>query len=299
MAYDSASPLTLKLIRQDLARRLRWLTTGTVDSATTTTFTDADLIDAGETETLFDHAWVKISSDLRRVVAGGYDVDAGTLTVGRAWTSTPSAGDAYEIYKGDLSPTELDECINAALTSLWYRKEEIIPIVADQTDYDLSSYLWIVHPDQIYDVVVRVGDTANEYNYVDLPWWEIKRTDAAEATTSAMPYTNMYLYVKPLGDTSSSIVLRGMAQYAQLASDNYATSAPYDWLMAAAEWQVYDRLSRDMPSADRTVEVKLREQAGIKMLQLSRRYMPRPVVKVQHPHYTYSSYNPLELQEEA
>lgn len=298
MAVLSSSPLTLKILRQELAGLLRTLTLGTVDSATTTTFTDADLIDSGESETLYDRAWVKLNGEVRRVVPAGYDMADGTITVGRAFTSVPSAGDAYEIHKF-VSPDELDECINQALVSLWYDREQVIPIVADQTDYDLADYEWITNQDQVISVAVRIGDVSGEYRYADLPWWEIKRTNADENTASAMPYEHMYLYTRPLSDTDAALVIRGMATYEALTGDTMATAAPYDWVIASAEWRVYDLQMRDSPSTDRKIYEEKRKDAGYRLAVLNRRYMPRPRLRIKHPDYTYYNYSPLNLQDES
>jgi hypothetical protein len=297
MLYARTSPVTLRVLRQDLGNTLGELTTGYVDSGTTTTFTDADLIDSGESETLYDRAWVKISGAVRRVIRDGYDPDTGTITVSRAFTSAPTLSEAYEIHTM-LDPNKLDDCINRALTSLFYEQREVITIVADQTEYDLSTYAWITGAEQVTDVFIRIGDTANEYRYTDLPFWTIKRAAAEEGATDSSMFESVYLYTRPLSDTDASIVVVGMCPYAALTSDTLATSAPYDWVMAAAEWNAYDLLTRDAPSTDRKIYEEKREEAGRRMTVLGRQYMPRPRMRVRHPDYTYYMYSPLSLQAE-
>lgn len=298
MLYARSSPVTLKVLRQDLGRVLREITVGYVDSGTTTTLTDADLIDSGESETLYDRSWVRISGTVRRVTREGYNPDTGTITVGRAFASAPSDGDEYEIHTM-ISPAELDECINRALLSLYYMREQEITIVADQTEYDLSTYGWITSAEQIIDVQVRIGSTADEYRYTDLPYWLFDRKEAEEGATDSSIFEGVYLYTRPLSDTDAKLIVKGMCPYAALTSDTLATSAPYEWVLAAAEWQVYDLQTRDAPSTDRKIYEEKRKEAGYKMAVLSRQYMPRPRMHVRHPDYTYYMYSPLNLQEES
>jgi len=296
MAYTSGVPLTLRLLWQDLGRVLREITVGNVDSATSTTFTDSELVDAGESETAFDRAWVKVGTNVRRV--SSYDEATGTITVSRAFTNLPVAGDEYEIHTM-LSPTELNECINRALTQAYYSREEAIPIVADQTEYDLSSYGWIFDAWQVMDVSVRVGDTANEYRYLHLPWWKVLRKSATEATSTNTPFSGMYLKVRPLGDTSSALVITALCPYATLSSDTLATPAPYEWIMAMAEYQVYDLQIRDAPSTDRKVYEDKLQLIGRRVNVLNRTYMPRPTVRVMHPDSTYGLVGAYNLQDES
>ena len=279
MSYDRTQPLTLKIMRQQLGGLLREITIGTVDSATSTTITDADLIDSGESATVYDRAWLRVSDTTRRIVNKGYDPATGTVTIGRAFSTAPVAGDEYELHTM-ISPTELDECINRALTSLYYEREQAITVVADQTEYDLSSYNWIVGREQVLGVYVRTGTTVNQYRYKSLPKWGMGRKPAASTASNAMPDTGLYLQVSALGDTDSSIIIVGMCPYDKLSSDSSATTAPYDWVMAAAEFQVYDLQIRDAPSTDRKIYEEKMRLVGTRLTVLNRQYMPRPRVIV-------------------
>lgn len=291
MSYDRTQPLTLKIMRQQLGGLLREITIGTVDSATSTTITDADLIDSGESLTAYDRAWLRVSDTTRRIVNKGYVPTTGTVTIGRAFGTTPVVGDEYELHTM-ISPTELDECVNRALTSLYYEREQAITVVADQTEYDLSSYDWIVGREQILDVYVRTGATVNQYKYKPLSRWRFSRKPAASTAPGAMPDTGLYLQIEALGDTASSIIIVGMCPYDKLTSDSSVTTAPYDWAMAAAEYQVYDLQIRDAPSTDRKIYEEKMKLVGTRLAVLNRQYMPRPRVTVIAPDYlsvnTYS-----------
>ena len=95
--YQESCPYRLFSTKCGLTKAT-WKTSGTVDSATSDTMTDAALTEADD---YWNFGYIEMTSgaadgDKRMIV----DFDAGTdkITILRPWTTTPSGGDTYDIY---------------------------------------------------------------------------------------------------------------------------------------------------------------------------------------------------------
>jgi len=267
---------TLKTLRQDIGFDLGACIVGAVDSATTTSITDAELLDADESETKYARNWVKVhltaGAETRRVrETDGYAPDTGTLAWGRAMSSTPAAAQEYEIHTL-MHPDDLDTLINRGLKRCYYLEEEEITVVSGQREYDLSSITWLSRRSQVAKVLMIQGTTALKQRQLPM-WWSVEE-DAGVLT----------LHVEPISTSSGeTMLLIGIRPYAVLASDATATACPEDWVRAASVLEVYQWLMRNGPAQDVERYKAARDEAAEVWYEKCRRYAPRPTFVVQLP----------------
>jgi len=265
--------VSLKDLRQEVGYILDECFVGTIASPTTSSFIDEALIDwHGSGDTKLTGAWVKITSGgqagtIRRV--GSYDDSTGQVTLSRSWTA-PSAGDEVEIHL-QLSPDEIDRCINRAIEQCYYiAQEEIVP-KSDQRQYPLT-YSWLSHPTQIRAVYWRVGDPY-ERRFYPVRWYTTQE-DTGEFVLLIRPYA---------ASVSNMLILEVMRPYSTLSSDASTTTCPKDWLRAAVEVEVYRFLARHDPGQDATRLKQMQAEAVGRFQERCRIYQPRPRPRVQLP----------------
>ena len=262
---------TLATIRQELGKDLNECHTGTMASPSTTTFIDVELIDEGESDARWVGAWVIVTSGdqagtVRRVKT--YDQDTGLITLSRSWTSP---GDAtYEMHTL-LSPADMQRAINAALAKCLYVTREDITVVASQRQYALTDYDWLTEPAQVRQVEARYGDTAGQYRYRPIDWWAVP-SDEGVLTLDVEPQS-----------TATTLVLEAVRTYAALDEDDDATACPLEWVKAGAEMEVFEFLRRRDPAVDASRWNEQKAEAALRFFELSRRYQPRWIPRVQHP----------------
>lgn len=266
--------ISLRDLRREVGYDLNELYVGTVFSATNTTITDVNLLDSIEMSNRFASGWVYLlyadgSTATRRIVAGGYMPQTGTLTLSSRIVP-PSAGDEFEIHLA-APPETINRCINLALQRLYYRDEALIPVSADAVEYGLDDYVQQVSlPQQIYEVdwLEQEGDRPTPL----YDWYvEQNRGD----------YQNV-LYIGPSSVQDSGYYLvRYVRPYDPLQSETETTNAPTPWVKTAAMVEVYDWLSRNAPAQDTARYEAKREQERLRLLALSATYAPRvPSMKV-------------------
>lgn len=259
--------ISLKDLRIDIAKSLRACVTGTVDSASSATVTDAELADKGESTQAYTRWWLYIGDEERRVTV--FSQNTGTLTVGRAFTQTPSAGAAYELHKL-MSVADLNRLINRTLSECWHLDLVPMPVVSGQRQYDLSPYTWLTHEQQLWDVEYRHGDTPNEYRYLPSEWYWVDNDEG-----------KLTLNLRPRSATGIELRLRCVRPYAALNSDSAETDCPPDWVRAGTRFRVYEWLSQDEPNAD---VARYREQMSLAYADYqaqARAYMPREPMRIQ------------------
>ena len=274
---------TLKTLRQTLGESLNECYLGVIAAGTLVTLLyDTTLIDPDDTPSRFDRAWVKIVSgpadgEIRRVRqtdvdAGiaGYDQELGTLQLSRALLNLPVAGNEYELHTR-LDPDQIDSLINSTLGKCYYIEREIIDPVAEQREYSLAAYTWLTEQSQVQQVYWRYGDTAAQYQYRPMRWWEISE-DAGVLTLHVKPY-----------DTDGKYIVEGTRSYAELATDAATTKCPPDWVRAGAEMLMCRFLAEKGPAQDAARMKKKEDEARERFIGLSRRFQPRPRVRILHP----------------
>ena len=273
--------ITRAAIRQAVGLELQECYVGAVLTATANNIKCTELIDPDESESMWDRAWLKMvdgdaAGDVRRVRVTdvdegveGYVPAEGTLQLSRALSSAPAAGDEFELHTL-LSPDAIDGLINAGLPQCSYMDEQSITIVADQREYDLSTYTWLTDPAQIVDVLYVYGSTAAKQQHVPYRWFHVERDG-----------TDITLHVEPMGADDDTMYLVALHPYAELATDTASTDCPEQWIKAHAIWGIYNWLTRTGPAEDtERYRIAREEAAGALTLQY-RAHMPRPARRIQ------------------
>lgn len=104
--------------------------------------------------------------------------------------------------------------------------------------------------------------------YRPLRWWKV--SDNAGRFT---------LHVRPYG-TDGVYILEILRRYASV-NEGETTSCPIFWAVAAAEVEVYRFLARKDPAQDSTRLKQAQAEARVQFLALTKRYAPRPKIRVQ------------------
>lgn len=166
--------LALSEIRQRVGEILEgppYFMQGTSTGGNTTTLIDTiKLLD-----TTLGQFWVggHILRDLattdrkRRISA--YVNSTGTLTVPVAWSVSASVV-AYEIWTLYDPVDEVEKAINRAMIRARIPEEVEFAGVADQVQYSMAAYPWLLNGRQIAGLYQRVGDTALQYSLREVPF---------------------------------------------------------------------------------------------------------------------------------
>jgi len=260
---------SLKDLRQALGEDLGECFVGTVDSATATSITDAELADPDEESTKYEGNWLKVvGGEVRRIRSTeGYVPADGRIAWARSLTDVPGVGDEYEIHSL-MSAEVLDRLINNGLARCYYTDRQSITVVADQREYALAEYTWITRREQVVNVRAVVGDTALQKRYVSLPWFEV--TEDAGVLT---------LHIDPI--SYDEMVLLAFRPYEALASDTAETNCPLEWAKAAALMEIYRWLARPGPAEDNARYGQEWARAAAAFAAKSRVYAPRQTIRVQ------------------
>jgi hypothetical protein len=264
-----------KQLRQAIIEELDGGCVGTVDSATNTTLTDADLADRGQDTYAAGSTWLKITSGagVGQVRATElFAADSGQFTLKRAWTTVPSPSDEYELHTL-VHPDRLDEAINRGLVSLPYDVEQEITVVDDALNYSLAAYTWLANPRQVWGVKVRYGDEANEYEYLPAPGWTVRNNAGAMTLDRRYP-----------GSASSKLYLCAVRYYDELASDAATTGCPQEWAVAAAAVELYRYLARQSNDPAASVFQQRETVALGRLGSLNRKYVPRHTGRIIGPY---------------
>ncbi len=264
-------------LRQELGEDLSSMVQGTADSGSTTTLVDADLIDSLEENEQLEGAWVWMQDDTagttmveRRVRT--YDPASGTLTFSRPFTDARASGMSYEIHKR-LKPSQINTVINRTLARLAYVVTEDITVVSGQRNYSLSALTAFTQAKQAMRVLWRHGDTADEYSYQPITWWEVMDRGGT-----------FYLDVFPYTTVGGSImVFQYWRTYDTLATDAATTECPAEWVKAGAMLRIYDRELQYGASIDHRRNTRLRAMAAAHFHSLSTRLTPRPPMLIHLP----------------
>ncbi len=166
-------PFTTAQYRAVLAAELGFFSGTLTTSAGAVNATDLicnTLIDSDFEASFLDGVWSLITSSaagtppigtVRRIKMGGLAPATGTITHSRAYASTTSNGQTFELF-GVLPPTDqlgrrgILTCMNLALRECWMEDYLSIVGVSNQYQYPLATaYPWLQQEDQIIDVWVR------------------------------------------------------------------------------------------------------------------------------------------------
>lgn len=276
-------------IRRAVGRDLNECVTGVVDSATTTTMTDADLIDSIENESRYVGAWIVTGTDyypltVRRISA--YDPATGTLTLSRAWAAAPSVSTEYEIHTL-INPLDLKQIINDVLEQCSFvERLTITPAEAEETAWDLSpdgdyGHVGLISASQIRDVRLYSYSDERERR-VPISWWWVDPDDMRLYVRGYLGSTGegdefetdlLYVYFNcaytRLSDTPTTPTLYN------------TTECPLRWLRPGIRSAVYRYLVRNGPAQDSKRYEEAGDREAVRFATLTMQYAPRPVLRVQ------------------
>jgi hypothetical protein len=166
---------------------------------------------------LFDSTGVNLSAQRSIQNSGGYDADAGSCTVSRAFSTTVTAGMGIEIVSklpaitDDLGVRGIREITNNVLLNT--PPVDLIPItgVTSQTKYDLSvTYPWLTRKDSILGVYFQ--NPEDEYpRQTGYSWDWISDADAPFLVLPSEPFrTGETFYLKVRRPAQSWIKTAGV-----------------------------------------------------------------------------------------
>ncbi len=188
--------VTLADIEREVAARLGPYRQETVASGTATTAVVANLqssIELGDIEDLYLlRRSASAASDRQRLVKD-YTPATGTLTVDRAYSNAPTAGEAIELHHLDPA-AELRKAVQAGLWRCYFMDRVVVVLATTASERDLTALLpWLTEPGQVYEVM---------YNYVGsltppvvVPWFKsFTQGGGVWLTVQPDPYPNQ-LYI--------------------------------------------------------------------------------------------------------
>lgn len=196
-----------------------------------------------------------------------YDPATGTLTFApaKSWTDPAS----YELHQR-FSPDELNRFVNDGLARCSYLKEEEYAAVPGKRQYTLMW--WVRRPSQVVDVFWRVGDEGYR-QLVPVRWFQVRAVETMG---------NLVLDIDPTGGPASdTLVVRGIDYYGPLSADDAQVLCPIEWAVAAALVEAYRALVAGAPAQDVERYERRMAEATVRFRRLSRRYAPRPALRLQ------------------
>ncbi len=266
---------SLGSVRKDVGRALAECTVGQVDSATTTSIVDADLLDPVETESLYEGAWILLtegsnSGQERRILS--YVPSSGTLTLSRAFTYEPEAATEYEIHRL-IRPSELNRLISEAVTPLYYMSGYEIAIT-DPNDR-LIAMPFASAPGLIVSVENRGAYTDISESRLYPVIWKAYWSEAGAVTIEIEPGS--------VTDTSGYIVVKFLRQNGTVGETSNIR-VPDNLAVCASLVKCYEWLMRSGPGQDVTRYERLLAYETKKLMTMMRRYSPRTsVLRVEPP----------------
>jgi len=232
---------TLADLRQQVAQELNEYIGGYIDSATTTTIVDGELIDPIQPDTQYAGAWLWIATqsgiEIERHILR-YTPSSGTITVSRPFVYSLTVNDWYEIHTL-IKPSELNRLVNEAVEGLYYYGGTEIPI-SDPEDR-IYSATFTDSPGHILSVKNRAAHTddaeAEEYPVV----WKAYVADSGSLAIEVEPSS--------ITDSSGYLAIRYLKMNGELTSLNNL-HVNEDYAVCAALCQVYEFLMRSGPALD-------------------------------------------------
>jgi hypothetical protein len=233
---------TRLLIRQTAAARLGGLTTGAATSnvtAPTATVTDTgNLLDTGDSDYNYVGEYFMFSSGsnagaVRRVTS--YIPATGVVALGANLTSNIVIGDTFELH-AHLSPTQWNECIDAALRRCTRRREESVTVVTNQNQYALTALTDLTREKQVLGVSLRRGSSLQKTQrglarQADYEFWE----DDDSLTL------NLLSAVGANATDNLELIVAYIAPYAALSTDASTTTCDLDWVVTGTLLHALER----------------------------------------------------------
>lgn len=273
--------LTLRRLRFEAAQEAGAAFQGTTTGAqTTTTLTDAVLMDNGVDDSFLEGAWVyrpdanATADKLRRLPEDGFDITTGkwTLAAARAWTNAPAPGETYQVF------TMLPPVDQAGFAGSWNRIirwalqhcafiDQVNLGLGDgqQTRYSLAPHLGYLTRKSVRRVLTRTTDTngiATDQNQQrnGFSWdWVENGIGGLEIELEEPP------------GTTESVIVEFLRRDFELYIDTDVTLLEFNRAVRACVWAFWE--SMGAKHRDKAQEALVRWQS------LERRTMPDMVIE--------------------
>lgn len=194
----------------------------------------------------------------RSIASHSFGTDAIELT--RAiWQGIASP--AANVKKCDiyfiLTPVEMNDCIDVALSKLWFRDRASITLNTTDNRYSLSTLTWLTSGAQLMELKYRITDSANSNKDVrERP--VVNRLIEVDADVLAIT-----LYDLPSSTDDYTLEVVGRHYYEALATDASTTTCPLPLARAAIKYELLKKIFNKLGQAAKQnfgMEIVLAEQ---------------------------------------
>lgn len=237
---------SLEALRTALAESVARLFSGTATGGTTTTLIDTDGLDRFTETDALKGALLYISDTTDDLAPEGesefiksYNATTNTLTLYRALTAAPGAGDTYEIYLAPLDLAQWDQCINDAIKGAW--PEVFTPATEDVAPTGALTYALSAAADRVLGAEITFG--VNLIGYPSQPllqWYSVGNPGSLSLKLSRPVPNSIDMTIR---------VLTGQ-KYDELAAGE-STALDPAYLLMAARVQFYQRMADASRQSDR------------------------------------------------
>lgn len=220
----------------------------------------------------------------RSVLSHSFTGDAVELTraiyqaAGSHTTTDLKACDVYFI----LTPKEMNDSIDVALSKLWFRDRASVSLDATHNRYSLSTLTWITDPSQLMELKYRSVDSADSNKDVrEHP--VINRLIEVDADVLAVT-----LYDIPSVATSYTLEVVGRHYYEALSTDSSTTTCPLPLARAAIKYELLKKIFNKLGQAAKQnfgMEMVLAEQEIEKVRSTYRQAIVPVELTVEEPFY--------------
>jgi hypothetical protein len=237
---------SLEALRTELAQATARLFSGTATGGTTTTLIDTAGLDRFTETDALKGALLYISDTTDDGAPEGesefiksYNATSNTLTLYRALTAAPEAGDTYEIYLAPLTLAQWNECINDAIAGAW--PEVFTPATEDVTPTGALTYSLSAAADRVLGAEVTFKSNLGGYASQPLLQWYTVGEPGSLALKLSRPV--------PSSSDMTIRVLTGQ-RYDELAAGESTALDPAYVVMAARTF-FYQRMADASRQSDR------------------------------------------------
>ncbi|MCR4341807.1 MAG: hypothetical protein NUW01_18180 [Gemmatimonadaceae bacterium] len=218
---------------------------GTASAGTTTSLTDAGLLDVGvESPGRFGAYWLHrpaaaaAANFYRRIRGDGFNAQTGKLDIqGAIWTVAPLASadtGEYEIWPGDVHPAAVNRAISRALTTRCFSIQRDSVTTNGQTRYDIAaSPFTLTSISSIQNQVLEINQVSGtDPNARIWPWASGGRSWWPEEDNNTL-----YLRFYPAPSGTLEIVWK--KPYADLTDETTTSAVNEDYVKWAAFYELF------------------------------------------------------------
>lgn len=238
--------LTLEQLRTALAEAVSSLFSGTATGGTTATLIDTSGLKRYTETDALKGALLYISDTTDDLAPKGesrriqsFSAAAWTITVDRAFTVAPEAGDTYEVYLAPLDLAQWDQCINDAILGAW--PDVFRPAIETVAPTGALAYSLSALADRVLGAEVTFKTALVGYPSQPLAQWYTNGDPGDLTLNLSRPV--------PTSSDMSIKVLTGQRYVALAAGES--TNLDRQYVLDAARVQFYQRMADASRQSDR------------------------------------------------